>query len=178
MKTLVLGIVLCLAASAGFAQQSDPNAPATREDIEHFLEVMHSREMIQQEADAMSKSMSKSMSKMVHDLYMKDKDNLPPDFEKKQLKLIGDMYKNMPFDDMLQAMVPVYQKHFTRGDVSAAIAFYSSPSGQKMIHELPAIMSEAMEQMMPIMQKYMQNKQQQIQEAFAQALNASNKKAD
>ena len=178
MKTFVLGLALCLAASAGFAQQSDPNAPATREDIEHFLAVMHSREMIQQEADAMDKAMSKSMQKMVHDLYMKDKDNLPPDFEKQQLKLIGDMFKDIPFDDMLQAMVPVYQKHLTKRDVSVSIAFYSSPTGQKMIHELPAIMSEAMEQMMPIMQKYMQNRQKHIQEAFAQALNASPKKQD
>lgn len=174
MKYLFLGVLLCLTTSVVLAQQSDANAPATREDIENYLAVMHSHEMMQQMADAMSKP----MHKMVHDLYIKDKDKLPADFEEKELKIIDDMYRNMPFDDMMQSMVPVYQKHFTKGDVNALIAFYSSPTGQKMVREMPAIMSEAMEQAMPIMEKYLQNMQQQVQEAFAQALNTSPKKQD
>lgn len=122
--------------------------------------------------------MSKPMHQMVHDMYLKDKDKLPPDFEQKEIALIDGMYKKMPLDDILQAMVPVYQKHFTKGDVDALIAFYSSPTGQKMVRELPAITSEAMTQAMPILEKYVETMQQQVQDEFAQALKDSNKKAD
>jgi len=82
----------------------------------------------------------------------------------------------MPFNEMLQAMVPVYQRHFTKGDVNALIAFYSSPTGQKMLHELPSIMSEAMESMTPLMEKYMKTMKQRIDDEFAEALKKSDKK--
>lgn len=36
---------------------------------------------------------------------------------------------------MTEAMVTVYQKHFTKSDVEALIGFYSSPTGQKMLRE-------------------------------------------
>src|SRR5439155_13694987 len=52
---------------------------------------------------------------------------------------------SMPFDEMMDAMVPTYQKHFTRGELDALTAFYSSPTGQKILREMPAIMSEAID---------------------------------
>ena len=35
--------------------------------------------------------------------------------------------------------------------MDALIGFYSTPTGQKMLQELPAVMSEGMEAMMPIL---------------------------
>jgi uncharacterized protein len=72
--------------------------------------------------------------------------------------------------------VPVYQKHFTKGDIDTLIAFYSTPTGQKMLRELPEIMSEAMEQAMPMIEKYVATIQERVQQEFAQALNTSEKK--
>ncbi len=40
------------------------------------------------------------------------------------------MYKTFPWDDFLESMVPVYQKHFPKGDVDTLMAFYSTPTGQ------------------------------------------------
>jgi hypothetical protein len=37
--------------------------------------------------------------------------------------------------------------------MDALIAFYSAPTGQKVLRELPAVMAEGMEAMMPIMRK-------------------------
>ena len=34
---------------------------------------------------------------------------------------------------MMQSMVPAYQKHFTKGDIDNLVAFYSSPTGEKVI---------------------------------------------
>lgn len=58
--------------------------------------------------------------------------------------MINDMFENMPWKEMLKVMIPVYQKHFTHNDLNAMIAFYSSPVGQKLVRELPAITAESM----------------------------------
>jgi hypothetical protein len=48
-------------------------------------------------------------------------------------------------DEMVDAIVPIYQKHVSKADLAAVTAFYSSPAGQKILKELPAIMSESMQ---------------------------------
>jgi len=175
MKRAVIFLILCAAsATSGLAQQGTANAPATREDIERYLSAIHSHDMMNQ----MAAAMSKPIHQMVHDEYLKDKDKLPADFEDRTNKMTDDMFKEMPFDEMMQAMVPVYQKHFTKGDIDALVAFYSSPTGQKTLRELPAIMSEAMESAIPIMQKYMETMKQRIDEETAKALKESEKRSN
>jgi hypothetical protein len=160
MKHFLVGIFLCLSlACSGLAQDTSANAPATKEDVEKYFQAMHSREMMQTMLD----TMAKPMHQMAHDRYLKDKDKLPPDFEAKMNKLTDDLMKEMPFDEMMAAMVPAYQKHFTRGDMAALVTFYSTPTGQKMIRELPAIMGEAMTAMMPIMRQHMDEATQRLQ---------------
>jgi len=78
------------------------------------------------------------------------------------------MFSQMPVDQMLDSMVPVYQKHFTKGDLQALTAFYSSPSGQKILREMPAITTEAMQNMMPIMREYMDKMTTNLQTQIAQ----------
>ncbi len=93
-------------------------------------------------------------------------------------KMMDDMMKDMPFDEMMQAMVPSYQKHLTKGDVDSLVAFYSSPTGQKVLRELPAIMGEAMEAMMPIMRRQMDTMNQRVQQEVADMIKNSQKKPD
>jgi len=66
-------------------------------------------------------------------------------------------------DEMMQAMVPAYQKHLTKGDIDNLVAFYSTPTGAKLLRDLPAIMAESMQDMMPIMTKYMETLQKRVQ---------------
>jgi hypothetical protein len=47
-------------------------------------------------------------------------------------------------NDMIADMSPIYQRHMTRMDVDAYIAFYSSPVGQRMVNLQPAIEKEYM----------------------------------
>ena len=167
MKRYLSIAVLCICTPlVGFAQPTGSDEPATKEDIRKYLEVMHSREMMANVVDAMTKP----MHKMFHDQFLKDKDKLPPDFEERMTRMTDDMLKSFPWDQMLDSMVPVYQKHLTKGDVNALIAFYGSPTGQKILRDMPAIMQEAMESMMPLMQKQMEAMQTRIQQEVAQML--------
>ena len=47
-------------------------------------------------------------------------------------------------NDLIGRMVPIYQSHFTAGDVAGLLKFYQSPLGQKLIAEMPKTMEEGM----------------------------------
>jgi hypothetical protein len=173
MKRSLLTLSACLVlVPIGAAQQPAADAPASKEDVQKYLDVMHSREMITQTLDAMSKP----MHQMVHELYMKDKDKLPADFEARMNKMVEDSMKSFPWDEFLQSMVPVYQKHFTKGDLNAVVAFYSTPTGQKLLKEMPGMMSEMMETMMPMLRKQIDAMSNQIQQQVAEMIKESETK--
>lgn len=175
MKRTSLALVMCLLfASASFAQQSAADARASKADIERYLDVMNTRSMFKSMMDAMTKQ----VHAMVHD-QLKNQQNLPLDYEARMDKMTDDMLRDFPFEDVLQAMIPVYQKHLTKGDVDGLVAFYSSPTGQKVLKEMPAMTAEAMQAAMPIAQKMMAKTMQSVQDQIAQmqkADDASTKK--
>lgn len=172
MKRLLTTVLLCLAfTSMGVAQQNDASAPASKEDVENYLQAIHSHDMMRKMMD----SMAAPMNKMMQEQYQKNKDKLPPDFEARMEKQIDGMLRDLPFDQILQAMVPAYQKHFTKADITALTAFYMSPTGQKLLREMPAIMAESMDSIMPLMQRYMEKITQRAQDDLAAALKDSGK---
>jgi uncharacterized protein len=164
MKRPVLALLACLLfASISFAQQTDASAPASKADIDRYLDAVHTRDM----AKSMMDVITVQMQKMIHEQMLKQP-NLPPGSEERLNKLIGNMYKDMPIDEMLDAMIPVYQKHFTKGDVDALIAFYSTPTGEKMLKEMPAIMSESMQAASGVMQDMMAKMTQRVNDDISQ----------
>jgi len=70
----------------------------------------------------------------------------------------------MPVDGMLDDMIPVYQRHLSKSDVDAMIGFYSTPTGQKMIREMPAIAAEGMQAMQPRLLKQMDEAKEKIEQ--------------
>jgi hypothetical protein len=76
MSRLFLVLSLCLAFSWICSAQQTTDVPASKEDVERYFQVAHSRELVQQVLD----SMSQSMHEIVHEQYIKDGDKLPPDF--------------------------------------------------------------------------------------------------
>ena len=166
VKNFLVLATLCFGLAIPAFSQQGSDSPATKEDVEKYLQAIHSHEMMKQMAEAMSKP----MHNMVHEQYLKDKDKLPADFEDRMNKVMDNMMKEMPFDQMMDAMIPTYQKHFTTGDMEALTAFYSAPVGQKVLRELPSIMSESMENIMPLMRKNIEHMTAQVQEQVAQMM--------
>ncbi len=168
MKRFRLSMLMALLAGllfapVNFAQQNAADAPASKEDIERFLETMHSRDTM--------KNMMSLISKQMHQMAVeqaKKQPSLPPDFVARMDKAADDMVKNFPTDELFDAMIPVYQRHLTKGDVDAFIGFYSSPTGQKFLREMPAITSEAMQASMGLVQKMMAQTMQRVQNEVAQ----------
>ncbi|HXX19761.1 MAG TPA: DUF2059 domain-containing protein [Candidatus Acidoferrum sp.] len=164
MKRLPIVLVLCLfAATTCVAQQSDADQPATKADIDRYYDAMHVRDLMKSTMDAVSKQ----MRQMMHDQIQKTP-NLPPDAEEQIDKMYDKMLKQMPIDELLDAMEPVYAKHFTKGDIDAMIAFYSTPVGKKMLAEMPAITQEAMAASSGVIRKFMDQAMQEAQDQLAQ----------
>jgi hypothetical protein len=166
VKRSALVFAACLLfAFPSFAQQSAADAPASKEDIDRYMDTMHVRDMMKNIMD----SMTKSTHQMVHQMLEKQP-NLPADFEAHMDKMIDDMLKDLPIDELLDVMKPVYQKHLTKGDVDALIAFYSGPTGQKILKEMPAMTSEAMQAASGVTQKMMTKMMERVQTEIAQML--------
>ena len=48
-------------------------------------------------------------------------------------------------DDVIQELVPLYDKHFTSEDLDGFIQFYSSSTGRKLVQTIPLIMQESVD---------------------------------
>jgi hypothetical protein len=149
MKHLLLAVICLALAVPTFAQTAEE--PASRDDVLLLLRTMHSHDFMQKVLAAQSAS----MRQLLHDDLVKEKGSVPEDFDKHFTKAMDDLYKGMPLDEITQAMIPAYQKHFTHGDIEAMNTFYASPVGQKVLQELPAVMQEGMQEAMPVMTKYL-----------------------
>jgi hypothetical protein len=156
MRRLLFAGVMLLFSWTCIAQTSVDDSPATKEDVEKYLQVVHSHDTMKK----MVVAMSQGMHQMLHEQYLKD--NLPADYESKMTARMDAMFENMPWDDMMQAMAPVYQKHFTKGDLDNLVAFYSSPTGSKLLREMPSIMADAMQSMTPVITKYVDTVKQTL----------------
>jgi uncharacterized protein len=172
VKRFLIAAILCAGFSWTGLAQTAADAPATKEDVERYFEAVHSHDMMLKMMEAMSKPMHQS----THEQCERDKDKLPADCEERINKILDSMVKQMPFDAMTQATVPAFQKHFTKGDMDALVAFYSTPTGQKMLNELPAVMAESMDAMMPIMRKHVERISERTQQEIAEMMKDSPKK--
>ena len=140
MKLCCLMLALLIGASPGLAQQPATDAPSS-EEVLNLFNAMHVRE---QTIAVMQKS-EQQIKTITRDLV----ERRVPSITALQLgeldAMIGDLYENYPVDQILGDMVPVYQKHLTRSDIDSVLTFYTSPVGQKLTREMPAMTEEAMQ---------------------------------
>jgi uncharacterized protein len=151
MKRL-LQVVLCVLTLVGYsvhAQTSD--APATREDVLKLFDTMKIHEQMR----LVMNSVLTQQRAMVHEALKKRDPNVSDDELKRLDQFMNDLMKDMPINELLDDMIPVYQKHLTRADVDAMDTFYASPTGQKLLREMPAMTAESIQAANPHMQAMM-----------------------
>ncbi len=144
-RVAVMGIIFLSLVSFGWAQSAPDAAanpePPTREEVLKFLDLMHSR----QQMTLVINGMAAQFKSGAEEGFKKKVPNATPEQLAKVDALFGEIFKALPIDEMIEAIVPIYQKHLTKADLAAATAFYSSPAGQRILSEMPAISSEAMQ---------------------------------
>ena len=146
----LLGIVFfCVAITALFAQDG---APATREDVLKLFDVMK----IHEQMISVMTTIATQQRAMMHEGMRKHFPQISNEELARLDKFTTETMKDMPIDGMLDDMIPVYQKHLTRGNVDAMSVFYASPTGQKLLHEMPAMTAESMQAAGPRIQAMME----------------------
>ncbi len=166
MKKVLCSLGLCfLLAMPVFsvAQQTNNSDVPDKADVVKFLDLMHARSQMAQVLDAMSKQMKAGAEQGFKE---KVPDATPEQLAKVD-KIFDELFASLPMDDMVDAIVPIYQKHLTKTDLAAVTAFYSSPAGQKILKEMPAIMAEAMQAGGAIGQKALAAKSQELDRQLA-----------
>ena len=170
--SVLLALILATACTA-LGQQAAGDASASRDDIRKLFDVMHIRDQMQLIMDQVLKQM-KSMN---HE-QIKKQDPGVTDEEIAKLDAMSDEFLNgVPIDGMLDDMVPVYRKHLTKADVDAMVGFYSSPTGQKLLAEMPAMTAEGMQAIQPRMRKMMDEVSEKMEKTAKEEKEKKNSKS-
>lgn len=100
------------------------SGPAEVADIRKLLELTGSRNMVNQ------------MKGELMAQFRQASPTLPTE-------MFDEMLAEMKPEDLEEAIIPIYVKHFTESDIKQLIAFYESPFGRKVMSKLPEIMQES-----------------------------------
>jgi uncharacterized protein len=159
LRVLILAVVAACSVM-GQVTVSTTSDGASREDILKLFDVMQVRSQMK---TVMSQVMLQ-MRMLSHEQLRRQNPNITQSELEKVDGASEQLIKDMPVEGMLDDMVPVYQKHLTKTDVNAMIAFYSTPTGQKILREMPAITTEGMQALQPRLLKQMDETMRKAQE--------------
>lgn len=166
MKKSILRLCfIAIFAAAAFAQQAtDVNTAPSREDVLRFMDLIQIRARMDQLVEGMKKSM-KTGAEAGFKLKI-------PGATQAQLDKLNSVtetvFKDFPVDEIIDAIVPIYQKHLTKSDLEAVIAFYSSPVGQRLLKEQPAMMAEGMQAGQDVMVRRLPELEERLKTKVAQ----------
>jgi hypothetical protein len=159
------------AAQAKASNQALPADAPSREQVLKFFDMLQVRRNMQVAIDGMKQQMKSGAEQgFRHKL---------PDATTEQVQqmqaMMDDAFSEISFDEVIDAMVPVYQKHLAKADIDNILAFYASPSGQKLLREQPAIMRESMEVAGAVQQKKMDSILKKLDERMDRMVQQSGK---
>jgi uncharacterized protein len=120
--------VLCVLSGAARADSSaGQKAPETQKqkDIRKLLKITGSGELGTQVMSQMIGNMKKAMPQVPE-------------------KFWADFMKEVHTDELIDLIVPVYDRNLSQGDVTELIKFYESPTGKRFVSVLPKITQESM----------------------------------
>ncbi|MGH9591103.1 MAG: DUF2059 domain-containing protein [Terracidiphilus sp.] len=145
---------------------------ATREQLSKLFEVMRLR----QQFDSMTKMMPAIIEQQVHaqmdgmTAAIPGGKPLSPQqqaaLDKLSAKYLQKATSLYPAEEMIADAMTVYQRHMSRSDADAYIAFYSSPPGQHLLDAQPVIMKEYM----PVVSGKVQTRTKELYAEMAQDL--------
>ena len=121
MKKLILALVLI--PSLSFAQKKSMD-PAKEKDIRRLLELTGAATLGAQVMNQMLQTFRQTMP------------NVPADFW-------PELQKELNPNELVEKVIPVYDKHLSAQELKDIIKFYETPSGKKLLAAQPAIMQDS-----------------------------------
>jgi uncharacterized protein len=156
---VALSTILALGGMLARAQANEPSQAvpvvpedqqATKEQLARLFDAMR----IKQQMAAMTRNMPVLMQQQFEQQVEQMKKDNPQmssmtDDQQEAIKKVMSSFMERamslyPADEMIGDLTMIYQKHLSRPDVEATIAFYSSPAGQHVLDMAPVMMQEFM----------------------------------
>jgi hypothetical protein len=132
---------------------------ATPEQVERLFQVMRTRQQMESMMKQMSTMMQQQVSQGMKDGVAELPDGKKPSAEQlaERQKLVEKMMDRAmhvyTVDEILADMTPIYQRHVSKSDIEAFIAFFGSSAGQHFLDQQPMIAKEYMPQVMARVQE-------------------------
>jgi hypothetical protein len=185
-------LLILLAVSTAFGQQSVAEAaaqsraaaearkaaaaPPTREDVLKLFDLLQ----ITKTMDAVINATKQQSMEIAEQMIREKMPDATPEQKKQFREMMDEVMQQAlgpaAIKEMLEATIPVYQHHLTKADLDAMVAFYSSPVGQKILHEQPAMVQESMEASAGIQQRIARAMFQKIDERIVKMEEAEHAK--
>jgi uncharacterized protein len=185
-------LLILLAVAPAFGQQSVAEAaaqsraaaearkaaaaPPTREDVLKLFDLLQ----ITKTMDAVINATKQQSMEIAEQMIREKMPDASPEQKKQFREMMDEVMQQAlgpaAIKEMLEATIPVYQHHLTKADLDAMVAFYSSPVGQKILHEQPAMVQESMEASAGIQQRIARAMFQKIDERIVKMEEAEHAK--
>jgi uncharacterized protein len=123
MKNIITWAVMILVAFATVARAEI--SAEKRKEVDELLRLTGLEKLMTQMRDQMITSMTSGNTR------------IPPEVVKR-------LSAKMDIREVLEKIVPIYDKYYSLEDLRAVNAFYASPAGQKVLSSLPQVMQESM----------------------------------
>jgi uncharacterized protein len=161
VRAVLFVILLCLTSSCmlGQAAAAGSETPASADDIRKLFDVMQIRNQMR----LVMQQVSQQMRSLERDQVRKQQPNVTDQDFAKFDAISDEVMKNLSVEGLLDDMIPVYQKHLNKSDVNAMVGFYSTPTGQKILREMPAMTTEGMQAMQPHLKQMIEEANAQIE---------------
>lgn len=157
-KTILFSIFFSVITFAAASQTK-------QESIKTLIHLMHTDSMMEKTFNAIVPTL---MAQIPQD--SQDSAKLEARFQR--LNSITTLCKEL-FDKVLKEdIVILYDKFYTENEINDLIAFYRTPTGQKVIKKMPEMQNEIMA---TVMRKYMPKMKESIQEMALKAKNQATK---
>ncbi len=109
-------------AEAPAAPAAAPAASGKRELVLKFIDVFGTRKALEQNFEMMLEQM-------------------PADKPEE----VTQFRQRVKVDEIIEQLIPIYERNFSAEELQAFISFYESPNGQKLISTIPVLMQESVE---------------------------------
>lgn len=126
-------LTLCLGAPSARAAEPVEPSPEYRADVMTLITLTG------------TDSLSFRMGVQMIDLMLEQARTLRPELPASNFQVMREEIVEvlrMKLGDLMAAMALAYARHFTHDEVKGLLAFYRSPLGEKLVHEMPLLVQE------------------------------------
>jgi uncharacterized protein len=171
-KASLLFFILVIPTMTAHGQQLPANAP-TRQQVLTLFEAIQLRRTMQTTQDLAMQNATNVAQQMMRQNGVTPTAETQRQMEALTKGIMEDVRAVLPVDEMLEAVIPIYQRHFTSEDIDAIIAFQNSPVGKKAASLQPVMAQESIEVLTPLQQRalpeLMKRMNERIQKILATA---------